>query len=98
MGTRRNLGRARLIGVLALLALIGLPLVSGEHHHASLDPARDCATCVVLHHSPAEGTAPVALPAPLVSRPLAVPSGRRAGASVERPAPSGRGPPASVAI
>jgi hypothetical protein len=97
MGTRLKPGRARLIGVLALLALIGLPLALGGHHHASLDPGRDCATCVVVHHSPAQGAAPVALPVPLVSRPLAAPAGLPSLASIWRPAPSSRGPPAPFA-
>jgi hypothetical protein len=98
MGPRRKPGRARTLGVLALLAFIGVPLALGEHHHASLDPARDCATCVVVHHSPAEGATPVVLPAPLLSRPLAVPTEALAVLSVERPAPSSRGPPVPVVL
>src|SRR5262245_37242782 len=41
MGTRPKPGRARMLGVLALLALFTAPLAFGEHHHASLDPVRD---------------------------------------------------------
>jgi hypothetical protein len=98
MGPRRKPGRARTLGVLALLAFIGLPLAFGGHHHASLDPARDCATCIVVHHSPAEGATPVVLPLPLVSRPATVPAEALAVLSIERPAPSGRGPPVPVVL
>lgn len=98
MGPRPKPGRTRLLGVLALLALIGLPLVLGEHHHASPDPARDCATCIVAHHSPVEAAAPALLPVPLVSRPLAEPAGLPCLGSTWRPAPSGRAPPASLAV
>jgi len=98
MATCRKPGRARLSGVLVLLALIGLPLALGEHHHGGLDAVRDCATCIVVHHSPVEGAAPVALPVPLVSRPLAAPDGLPSLPSSWRPAPCGRAPPASPGV
>jgi hypothetical protein len=84
MATCRKPGRARLSGVLVLLALIGLPLALGEHHHGGLDPV--------------EGAAPVALPVPLVSRPLAAPDGLPSLPSSWRPAPCGRAPPASPGV
>ncbi len=98
MGLRPKPGRARLLGVLALLAFIGLPLAFGEHHHASLDPARDCATCIVVHYSPAVGATPIAVPVPLASRPLAAPAEALAVASIARPAPRGRAPPVPVVL
>src|SRR5262245_332008 len=97
MGTGRRYGCARLIGVLALLASFVAPLAL-EHHHASLDPARDCATCVVVHHTPAATAMPVALPMRLVSRPLAMPALAPALLTIERPAHSGRPPPVPVGL
>ena len=98
MGTRRRSGCARLVGVLALLASFLAPLTFGEHHHASLDPVRDCATCVVVHHSQAEAGAPVVHPVRLVSRPLAAPALPPTLLATERPAHAGRGPPVPVGL
>ena len=98
MGTRRQSGSARLVGVLALLACLVAPLVFGEHHHASLDPARDCATCVLVHHSPAVVATPVMLRVPLASRRIDAPALPLVRLTIERPAHSGRAPPVPVGL
>jgi hypothetical protein len=98
MEMRRAPGRARTVGVFALIALLGLPVALAGHHHASLDPARDCSSCIVAHLSPAEGTSPVTLQTVLVSRPLGAPSSPVAVPSVDRPAHPGRAPPALLAV
>jgi hypothetical protein len=97
METRRAPGRARTLGVFALIALLGLPVALAGHHHTTLDPARDCSTCVVAHLLPAEGTAPITLQTLLVSRPLCAPASPAAVASIDRPAHPGRAPPALLA-
>ncbi len=81
------------MGVLTFIALIGLPLALGAHHHGATDAARDCATCVVAHCSPAEGAAPIALRTVLVSRPLPLSAAPAAIAACDRPAHPGRAPP-----
>lgn len=98
MGTPRQSGCARLVGVLALLACLVAPLALAGHHHATLDPARDCGTCVVVHHVPAVGAAPVAFPLPVESRPLTVPALSPAGLAIERSAHPGRAPPVPVGL
>jgi hypothetical protein len=93
MSTVRRLVRARLLSVLALVALLGVPLALAGHHHAGTDVARDCSVCVVAHCSPAEVASPATLPAVLVSRPLPRIPAPRALPALDRPAHPGRAPP-----
>jgi hypothetical protein len=93
MRTRRRVDRTRVLGVLALIALLGLPLTLGGHHHATSDLARDCSACVVAHFSPVEAASPAAFPTPLVSQPLPLPAAVATITSFDRPAHSGRAPP-----
>jgi hypothetical protein len=84
------------MGVLALVALLGLPLVLGGHHHAGLDQARDCSTCVVAHCGPIESTAPLILPAVLASATLVLLAAPATFAVVDLPAHPGRAPPSPL--
>jgi hypothetical protein len=68
-----------LVGVLVLLASLLALLIFGKHHHASLDPPRDCATCFVVHHSPA---------APSSRAERGLPAGRRAVGEAAGPEPA----------
>jgi len=87
-------GSARFLGVLGLLALLAVPLAVGGHHHATSETARDCSICVVVHLSPADTVAPIALPVSLVSRP-APPAAAPLGITrFDPPAHPGRAPPA----
>ena len=93
MRMRRGAGHTRILGVLALIALLGLPLGLGGHHHATADLARDCSACVVAHFSPVEVASPAILPTVLVSQPLLAAAAPIAVTPVDRPAHPGRAPP-----
>src|SRR5262245_18992495 len=93
MHTRRSHGRIRLLGVLWLITLLGLPLVLGGHHHASLDPARDCSTCVAAHCTAIESSPPAVLSAALASETLPLPAAPSAISVFYLPTHPGRAPP-----
>jgi len=94
MRSRVARGGARFFGVLALLALLAVPLAVGGHHHGTTETSRDCSICVVAHHSPADGVAAIALPASLVSRSAPPPVAPAALPCFDPPAHPGRAPPA----
>jgi len=96
MRTRRSHGSTRLIGVLALIALLGLPLVLGGHHHASLDPARDCSTCVAAHCTAIESSPPPVLSALLAAETLPLPAAPSAVSVFDLPTHPGRAPPSPL--
>lgn len=93
MGTVRSLLKARLLSVLALVALLGVPLALAGHHHGTVGLARDCSVCVVAHCSPAEIAVPATHPALLVSLPLPRTPAPDAIPALDRPAHPGRAPP-----
>src|SRR5262245_45307528 len=93
MHTRSGHCSTRLLGVLWLITLLGLPLVLGRHHHASLDPARDCSTCVAAHCTAIESSPPPVLSAVLASETLPLPAAPSAVSVFDLPTHPGRAPP-----
>ncbi|HEV7730523.1 MAG TPA: hypothetical protein VGR62_00110 [Candidatus Binatia bacterium] len=85
---------ARVASVVALVAIIGLPLVlAGHHHHGLVDGSPDCSVCLATHHAPGVvaavarlATVVTVLPAPVIPAPAAP-------ASVDRLPQRGRAPP-----
>ena len=96
MRTRTEAGHPRIVGALALIALLALPLGLGGHHHPTADTARDCSACVVAHFSPLEAASPAILPTVLVSQPLLVVAAPIAVTLVDRPTHPGRAPPTAL--
>ncbi len=84
--------RARLLAaIFAVLLLVPL-LLKGHAHAHEIAPA-DCAVCVVTQHAPAVApTTPATVGVVLAADTLA-PASVPAYRGVDRPTPSGRGPP-----
>jgi hypothetical protein len=93
MLARSGAHNRRILGAVALIALLALPLGLGGHHHATPGAVRDCSACVVAHFSPLEAASPAILPTVLVSQLLLHAAARLPVSAVDRPAHPGRAPP-----
>jgi hypothetical protein len=93
--------RRRVVGLasaLLMVALLVVPIAASAHTHRDPGAARNCATCVAAHHSPA-----IVMPAiqaaasPCATLALPLPS-RVAPAHPHRSPRAGRAPPAPVPV
>ena len=88
--------RRRSWPVLLAAFLLLVPLALSAHVHAA-HQGKDCAVCVVSHHTPTVRTttptlsAPIVVPSQLIAPAVLVPT------SAERPVHAGRGPPTLLA-
>ena len=81
------------VRMLALLALLAVPLVASGHHHGVSGQPSDCSLCVVAHRLPAEAVAKVALAVAVTSRPAPATPEPSSGLSVDPSVHPGRAPP-----
>jgi hypothetical protein len=87
-------GVVRRLGVVALAAILLVPVTLGGHQHADhASAARPCAICVVAHHAPLLGAPVVAVAAPVLLRVATMPPVRLATTRAHRPTKIGRAPP-----